>query len=130
MKRTFLIALMVSLAMTATAQSQSAWADRAYSYMEQDSLMQAEECFKRAIEAASESRQKAMLLTNLGAVQRQRGKIHEAIKTYSTALEHSPLATPILMNRAEAYLTLGNDDKAFIDLCNVLDKNPNHAEAL
>ena len=131
MKRTFLIALIVlPLAMTTTAQSQSAWADKAYTYMEQDSLMQAEECFKKAIEVAPDSKQSAMLLANLGTVQRQRGKVRDAIETYTLALARSPLATPILMNRAIAYLTLGNDDKAYTDLCNVLDKNSNHIEAL
>lgn len=130
MKRIILLALMLPLALIATAQSQSAWADKAYTYMEQDSLKQAEECFKKAIEAAPESKQSAMLLANLGTVQRQRSKVREAIDTYTSALERSPLTTSILMNRAEAYLTLGNDDKAYIDLCNVLDKKPNHAEAL
>lgn len=121
---------MMPLAMLAVAQSQSEWTDKAYAYVEQDSLAQAEECFKRAVEAAPESKQNVMLLTNLGTVQRRRGKVHEAIESYTLALNYSPLAVPILMDRATAYLTLGNDDKAYIDLCNVLDKNINNADAL
>ena len=124
------MALMASLTIFSIAQTQSVWADRAYTYMEQDSLMQAEECFKKAIEAAPQSKQSAKLLANLGTIQRQRGKVREAIETYTTALERAPLEVLILMNRAEVYLTLGNDDKAYTDLCNVLDKSPNHTEAL
>lgn len=130
MKRTLLTALIVPLAIYATAQSQSEWANRAYAYMEQDSLMQAEECFKNAIEADPTSKQNAMLLANLGAAQRRRGKVREAIESYTSALERAPLTVTILMDRATAYMALGNDDKAYTDLCNVLDKKTDHAEAL
>ena len=91
MKRTLLMALMASLTIFSIAQTQSVWADRAYTYMEQDSLKQAEECFKKAIEVAPQSKQSAKLLANLGTIQRQRGKVREAIETYTTALERAPL---------------------------------------
>ena len=78
MKRLLWICLLVPLSLCLSAQSQSEWADRAYAYMAQDSLPQAEECFRRAVEAAPTSRQNVMLLANLGTVQRRRGKIHEA----------------------------------------------------
>ncbi len=130
MKRWILVALALPLTLLSWAQSQSEWASRAYTYMEQDSLVQAESCFLRAVEAAPANKQNAMLLANLGTVQRRRGKVHEAIESYTQALEYSPLDVSILMNRAMAYMTLGNDDKAYIDLCNVLDKQTTHAEAL
>lgn len=130
MKRWILVALALSFTLLSWAQSQSEWASRAYTYMEQDSLVQAESCFLRAVEAAPANKQNAMLLANLGTVQRRRGKVHEAIESYTQALEYSPLDVSILMNRAMAYMTLGNDDKAYIDLCNVLDKQTTHAEAL
>ena len=112
------------------AQSQSEWTERAYSYLTLDSLAQAEACFTEAIKAAPISKQSAMLLSNLGTVQRRRGKIQEAITTYTQALERSPLDVPILMERATAYMVIGNDDKAYTDLCNVLDKDATHTEAL
>ena len=112
------------------AQSQSEWTDKAYSYLAQDSLAQAETCFIEAIKATPASKQSAMLLTNLGTVQRRRGKMQEAITTYTQALERSPLDAPILMERATAYMAIGNDDKAYTDLCNVLDKDATHTEAL
>ena len=130
MKRLLWICLLVPLSLCLSAQSQSEWADRAYAYMAQDSLPQAEECFRRAVEAAPTSRQNVMLLANLGTVQRRRGKIHEAIDTYTLALNHSPLNVTILMSRATAYMALGNDNKAYTDLCNVLDKETAHIEAL
>ncbi|MBE6291206.1 MAG: tetratricopeptide repeat protein [Bacteroidales bacterium] len=130
MKRVILLCLICPMVFLAFAQSQNEWADKAYTYMEQDSLAQAEDCFKRAIEASPTSKQNAMLLSNLGAVQYRRGLLHEAIESYTLALNHSPLAIPILMARATAYLALGNDAKAYTDLCNVLDKDNNHADAL
>ncbi len=130
MKRWILVAVILPLTMLAWAQSQGEWASRAYTYMEQDSLAQAEECFKHAVEAAPTSKQNVMLLTNLGTVQRRRGKMLDAIESYTLALNYSPLDVAILMSRATAYMALGNDDKAYIDLCNVLDKQTDHAEAL
>lgn len=112
------------------ALAQVSWTSKAYSYVEQDSLPQAEECFKQAIKSASTDKQRAMLLTNLGATQRRRGKIHEAIDSYTAALIHLPMDESILINRATAYMALGNDNKAYTDLCNVLDKKADHAEAL
>lgn len=130
MKRWILVAVILPLTMLVWAQSQGEWASRAYTYMEQDSLAQAEECFKHAVEAAPASKQNVMLLTNLGTVQRRRGKMLDAIESYTLALNYSPLDVAILMSRATAYMALGNDDKAYIDLCNVLDKQTDHAEAL
>lgn len=130
MKRSILAALILLYPLLASAQSQNEWATRAYAYVEQDSLAQAEECFHQAIKASPTSRQNAMLLANLGAVQRRRGKMREAIESYTSALERAPLTITILMDRATAYMALGNDDKAYTDLCNVLDKKTDHAEAL
>lgn len=130
MKRCVLVVILLPLTLLAWAQSQSEWTSRAYAYMEQDSLAQAEECFKCAVEAAPTSKQNVMLLANLGTVQRRRGKVHEAIESYTLALNYSPLDVAILMSRATSYMALGNDDKAYTDLCNVLDKQVDHAEAL
>ena len=110
--------------------AQVSWTNRAYSYMEQDSLPQAEECFKQAIKSASTDEQRGMLLTNLGATQRRRGKIHEAIDSYTAALVYLPMNEAVLINRATAYMALGNDIKAYTDLCNILDKKADHTEAL
>ena len=127
---TLLALLLVMTVCPALAQSQDEWTDKAYGYMEQDSLAQAEECFRHAIETASTSSQSAMLLANLGTVQHRRGKVREAIESYTKALEYSPMDITILMHRATAYMALGNDDKAYTDLCNVLDKRSQHVEAL
>ena len=130
MKRWILVAVILPLTMLSWAQSQGEWASRAYTYMEQDSLAQAEECFRHAVEATPASKQNVMLLTNLGTVQRRRGKMLDAIESYTLALNYSPLDVAILMSRATAYMALGNDDQAYTDLCNVLDKQTDHAEAL
>ena len=118
------------MALFVLAQSEATWIDKAYLYMEQDSLEQAELYFKQAIEANPTSQQNFILLSNLALVQHRRGLLHKAIENYTLALYRSPLTIPILMGRAKAYLALGNDNKAYADLCNVLDKDENHIEAL
>lgn len=130
MKRVFLTILIAPLVMIVAAQSQSQWTDRAFTYLAQDSLPQAEECFRKAVEGASNNTQKAMLLGNLGLVQRQRGKVHDAVESYTQALEWAPMDAGLLMHRATAYMVLGNDDRAYTDLCNVLDRVPDNSEAL
>lgn len=131
MYRTILFSLLLFTAIqTSYAQSQDEWVNKAYSFIEQDSLAQAEECFKHAVAASPTNTQRAMLLSNLGAIQRRRGKMREAIDSYTAALERSPMNIPILMDRATTYMALGNDNKAYIDLCNILEKDANHTDAL
>ena len=50
----------------------------------------------------SRGKQNVMLLANLGTVQRSRGKVHEAIDSYTKALGYSPLNVSVLMSRATA----------------------------
>lgn len=130
MKRMLLTYLMLPMMLLVQAQQQGPWADKAFAYIAQDSLQQAEECFAKAVESATTTAQRAMLLSNLGTVQRRRGRVHEAIETYTQALALAPLDATLLMHRATAYMALGNDDKAYVDLCNVLDKQSGHVEAL
>ena len=130
MKRMLLTLLVLPMGLLLQAQTQEPWADRAYAYVALDSLRQAEECFAKAIESAATTGQRAMLLANLGTVQRRRGRVHEAVETYTEALAIAPMDATLLMHRAIAYMTLGNDDKAYTDLCNVLDKRPDEVEAL
>lgn len=128
--RCLFVFLLTVAAQALFAQRQEEWADKAYTYATQDSLAQAESCFKKAIEASPASQQSAILLANLGTIQRRRGKVKEAIESYSSALDRIPSSIPILIERAIAYMTLGNDDRAYTDLCNVLDKDATHIEAL
>ena len=130
MKRLLLILMMCPIGVLSFAQAQLSWAERAYAYVAQDSLLQAEECFEQAVREAATSEQRAMLLANLGTVQRRRGRVRESVETYTQALALTPLDAELLMHRATAYMALGNDDKAYVDLCNVLDKEKNHVEAL
>lgn len=130
MKRLLLILMMCPIGVLSFAQAQLSWAERAYAYVAQDSLLQAEECFEQAVREAATSEQRAMLLANLGTVQRRRGRVRESVETYTQALALTPLDAALLMHRATAYMALGNDDKAYVDLCNVLDKEKNHVEAL
>lgn len=60
---------------------------------------------------------------------KRQGKADEAIEAYTMALNITPYATAILLNRAALYLDKGLLEKAYIDYCNVIDLIPEEKEA-
>ena len=114
---------------SALAQDYETLAKRAMDYVMQDSLVQAEVFFKKALKLDPKSSKNALIFSNLGSVQKRMGKLDEAIESYSMALNITPYATSILLNRAAAYLDKGNADKAYIDYCQVIDLIPGNIEA-
>lgn len=112
------------------AQNYTALVDSASHYMEVDSLAEAADCLKRAIACDSGNKNNVLLLTNLGSIQCRQGLLKEAVESYSLALNYRPLAMPILLARAAVYLELDNEEKAYVDYCNVLDQDIDNQEAL
>ena len=129
MKRLFTAALLPLFCFPLSAQQQSGLLQQAMDYALKDSLEQAEQCFRKVLKADPNSSRNALIFSNLGTVQRRMGKIDEAIQSYSLALNITPYATSILLNRAAAYLDRGNLDKAYLDYCNVIDLLPDNVEA-
>lgn len=110
-------------------ESYKALVEKALDYTLKDSLHQAEQLYQQALKLDPSNARNALLFSNLGTVQRRLGKIDEAIRTYSMALNITPYATTILNNRAGLYMEQGLWDKAYVDYCNVIDLLPDNKEA-
>lgn len=112
------------------AQTYQQLSEKAIEYIEKDSLRQAESALVQALKLEPKNEKNAMLFSNLGLVQRRLGKYGEALESYSFALNFAPLSVPILLDRAAIYLETGDDGRAYIDYCQVLDNDKHNKEAL
>lgn len=121
--------LALGMVLTLGAQNYHEVIDKAMAYTMKDSLVQAEELFKQALKMDPVNARNALLFSNLGTVQKRMGKVDDAIASYSMALNITPYATSIILNRAALYLDKGLKDKAYIDYCNVIDLLPENEEA-
>lgn len=130
MKRIVLVcACMLSLSSLSAQQSYKDIVDRAMNCALKDSLPEAEALFRKALKMDPTSARNALLFSNLGTVQKRMGKMDEAIESYTMALNITPYATAILLNRAALYLDKNLPEKAYVDYCNVIDLLPENEEA-
>lgn len=129
--RKYIIAAAMSLLAVPSvmAQDYETLAKKAMDYVMQDSLVQAELYFKKALKLDPASSKNALIFSNLGSVQKRLGKVDDALESYTMALNITPYATSILLNRASLYLDLGHLEKAYIDYCQVIDLIPDNVEA-
>ena len=129
-KRIRLFAVAVLACFRLSAQTYDEWISRAMDAVEKDSLYQAEEAFKKALQLEPSNMRNALLFSNLGTVQRRMGKNAEALESYSLALNFTPYSVTMLLNRASLYLETDDLDKAYLDYCNVIDLDADNPEAL
>lgn len=126
--RLFVMAVLACIRLS--AQTYDEWISRAMDAVEKDSLYQAEEAFKKALQLEPSNMRNALLFSNLGTVQRRMGKNEEALESYSLALNLTPYSITMLLNRASLYLEMNYWDKAYLDYCNVIDLDADNPEAL
>lgn len=124
-----IISFSLSASMSVFSQNYNEIVEKAMSYTFKDSLVQAEELFKKALRLDPNNARNALLFSNLGTVQKRMGKLDDAIESYTLALNITPYATSILLNRGTLYLDKENYDKAYLDFCNVIDLIPENIEA-
>lgn len=75
----------------------------------------AEEFIRQAIATEPNNNTNSMLLSNLGTLQRYQGRLDEAIKNYTLALDMTPNAVTLLLNRAAIYMQSGKMELAVAD---------------
>ena len=112
MKRILLCLICIFSLLGSKAQSYNELVEKAMDYTFKDSLQQAEELFREALRLDPYNARNALLFSNLG-----------------TALNITPYATAILLNRATLYMEKNLTEKAYLDYCNVIDLLPNDKEA-
>lgn len=111
------------------AQSYNELVEQAMQAVRKDSLKQAEQLFRQALSMDASNARNALVFSNLGTVLKRQGRMDEAIDAYTMALNITPYATSILLNRAALYLDRNLPDKAYTDYCNVIDLIPEDREA-
>ena len=129
LKRIHCLIVALGIMLSMQAQDYHEVIEKAMAYTLKDSLVQAEQLFQQALKMDPANARNALLFSNLGTVQKRMGKVEEAIDSYTMALNITPYATSILLNRAALYLDKGLYDKAYVDYCNVIDLLPENEEA-
>lgn len=131
MKRFFLIGiLLLHINNELSAQTYDRLCELTFSAIEQDSLAQAENYIRQALQLDPSNPRNALLFSNLGTIQRLQNQYENALESYTYALNIAPLSVPILLNRATLYLQMGKEDKARVDYSLALDREPDNEEAL
>ena len=128
-KKLILITLCCLCSFGLPAQDYNKLVEEAMACAQQDSLVRAEQLFREALRLDPKNARNALLFSNLGTVLKRQGKADEAIEAYTMALNITPYATAMLLNRAALYLEKGLTEKAYIDYCNVIDLIPEDREA-
>lgn len=89
----------------------------------------AEDYIRRAIATEPHNNTNSMLLSNLGTLQRFQGKLDDAIKNYTLALDMTPNAVTLLLNRAAVFMQRGSIDAAKADFEKVRSLDENEEES-
>ena len=130
MKKIVSLCLGLFWTITLEAQSYTEVAAQAMQAVEQNELVEAEVLFKKALQLEPANVRNALLFSNLGTVQRRMNRVDEATESYSLALNITPYAIPILLDRGSLYLERKLFSKAYVDYCQVLDVDRLNEEAL
>lgn len=89
-----------------------------------------ERLIKTALEMKPANPSNYLLMSNLGTVYRNQGKLDESLENYNMALSVAPKSTTILHNRAALYLEMDSVQSALADYNKLLDINPSDCIAL
>ncbi len=129
-KRLFFILALFCICFQVSAQTYDERITRAMDAVEKDSLYLAEQLLKDALNADPANMKNALLLSNLGTIQRRMGKNKEAIESYTLAINKTPFSVTMLLSRASLYLEMDYLEQAYSDYCNVIDLDKKNKEAL
>lgn len=116
--------------MQVNAQSYMDYFDRATRAEQQDSLLQAEGFYLQAIRLEPKNRQNALVYANVARLQRRQNRAGDALSSYNTSLAFQPYSIPVLLDRANLLLEMGEDERALVDCSMVRDLDSLNREAL
>lgn len=89
----------------------------------------AEQWLRKALAADPDNAANSLVLSNLATIQRFQGKSEEALKNYTFALDLTPNAVTLLLNRAALLLELGRTQQAVSDYERVATLDANDVES-
>ncbi|MGL5317842.1 MAG: tetratricopeptide repeat protein [Bacteroidales bacterium] len=116
MKKLFIVLIMTLSSLSSFAQTYEDWIEKSFVFMETQEWSAAEECILKALRMKPGNPENAILLSNLGTIQRKLGKNDEALQSYSTGLLFASKSPALLLNRAELLFELDSISGAVDDL--------------
>ena len=128
LRQPFLFLCTFSLSLS--AQSYNHWIEKSFDYIDTNRLDSAAFAIKEAMRLEPAHPVNALLLSNLGTLQRRSGDAAGAILSYTAALSRSPRHTTFLANRASLFAEMGQPENALIDYSVLLEQNPADEDAL
>lgn len=96
-------------------QSYAASVDSVDRFVQERNWIGAERMLLNALKKEPANPNNYLLLSNLGTVHRNMGRLEEALADYTNALSITPNAVTILHNRASLYLEMDSVERALVD---------------
>ena len=103
--------------------------DSAQTYIYSHDWPAAEQWLLKAFRADPDNPSNSMVLSNIATLQRYQGKLSEAVKNYSLALDMTPHAVTLLLNRAALYVEMDSIVRAIDDYERVCELDMYNTEA-
>ena len=103
--------------------------DSAQTYIYSHDWPAAEQWLLKAFRADPDNPSNSMVLSNIATLQRYQGKLSEAVKNYSLALDMTPHAVTLLLNRAALYVEMDSIVRAIDDSERVCELDMYNTEA-
>ena len=103
--------------------------DSAQTYIYSHDWPAAEQWLLKAFKTDPDNPSNSMVLSNIATLQRYQGKLSEAVKNYSLALDMTPHAVTLLLNRAALYVEMDSIVRAIDDYERVCELDMYNTEA-
>ena len=103
--------------------------DSAQTYIYSHDWAVAEQWLLKAFKADPDNPSNSMVLSNIATLQRYQGKLADAVKIYSMALDMTPHAVTLLLNRAALYVEMDSIQRAIDDYERVCELDMYDTEA-
>lgn len=103
--------------------------DSAQTYIYSHDWPIAEQWLLKAFKADPDNPSNSMILSNIATLQRYQGKLADAVKNYSLALDMTPHAVTLLLNRAALYVQMDSVQRAIDDYERVCELDMYDTEA-
>ena len=103
--------------------------DSAQTYIYSHDWPMAEQWLMKAFKTDPDNPSNSMVLSNIATLQRYQGKLADAVKNYSLALDMTPHAVTLLLNRAALYVEMDSTLRAIDDYERVCELDLYNTEA-
>lgn len=121
--------LLFSLSISAQTNTYAGWVNKSAKFIENNQLDSAAVALQSAMRLEPANENNAVLLLNLGILQRQLRLMDDAYISLTASLGSNPDPVLVLHNRASLLCDLGRFDEAMDDYNSIIKKQPSNVEA-